>query len=153
MIGRIRYFSLPWSDGACVNHFIASIRSVPRRSAECSGLDWSLQSGAGQRKSRSKAARRASPLVAVDRYAYGLLGTRWNTSIMRFFASASSWSRHASARRAFIALTPADLAASIRSFALATSMVSPRPEADSGDEAINARLPSEVGRSHSPWSG
>ncbi|MGF6904598.1 hypothetical protein P3T22_005887 [Paraburkholderia sp. GAS348] len=46
MIGRIRYFSLPWPDGACVNHFSESIRSVPRRSAECPGLDWSLQSGA-----------------------------------------------------------------------------------------------------------
>jgi len=129
MIGQISYFSLPWSDGACVNHFIASIRSVLRRSAECSGLDWSLQSGAGQRKSRSKAARRALPPAAVYRYAYGLLGTRWNSSIMRFFASASSWSRHASVRRAFVASTPADLAASIRSSALATSMVSPQPQA------------------------
>ncbi|WP_158515371.1 hypothetical protein [Paraburkholderia phytofirmans] len=29
-----------------MNHFSESIRSVPRRSAECPGLDWSLQSGA-----------------------------------------------------------------------------------------------------------
>ncbi|HEV3423241.1 MAG TPA: hypothetical protein VG105_05535 [Paraburkholderia sp.] len=36
-------------------------------------------------------------------------------------------------RRAFVASTPADLAASIRSFALATSMVSPRPDAVTGN--------------------